>query len=639
MTHQRLKHFNDLFLFGILFWIKAFIFRLTITPPLLIKGILADLLFSIIAVAFVTLISTRRFRKVLFFVINLIFSSIWFSASIYFNYYGSVPTYLTLTSLDQVGKIGQSITASIQTYNYIYFVDILIMLMIYIVNKAVRAKSQKNIKGNEARGRVVLFSMIMLVAALIISGGLIRQTQTITNEKELARHLGIYHYQIAFALQKEKQQVVKHEISEEERQQLLTQIETILHYDETSEKLYTGIAEGTNVIMIQLEAFQNFLIGLEVNGQAVTPFLNEFVKSNFYFSNVYQQIGEGNTSDAEFLANTGAYPQGNLAMSKLVGLKEVPSLPRLLKAHQYEAYTFHVNDVTFWKRNELYPALGFTSYYDKESFVNDNFNYFGASDEELYRVVFDELQQKDLAGESYYAHLITTSSHHPFVIPEQYQTFNLPQHLVDTQLGHYIQAAHYVDEQLAHFVEKLTESKMMDHTTLVIYGDHYGLQQQDNPAQWVSEQLGINYHDTLTRFNIPLIIAVPNVQGEHITLTGGQVDILPTLVNLLGVSLSQTDLLLFGQDLLNSETNTIGIRYYMPTGTFINESVFYVPGDSFETGQAIDIHTFEPVEDLSLLEDDYQYILKLMRASDSYTSHYRALNDDTVKEGEKNVLE
>src|SRR5690606_4439291 len=126
---------------------------------------------------------------------------------------------------------------------------------------------------------------------------------------------------------------------------------------------------------------------------------------------------------------------------------------------------------------------------------------------------------------------ITTSGHHPFVIPEQYQTLNLPESLLDTQLGHYLQTAHYVDEQLALFVGKLVESGMLDHTTLVLYGDHFGLQQQDNPAQWVSEQLNIPYHDTLSRFNIPFILAVPNIKGEQIKLTGGQVDILPTLLN------------------------------------------------------------------------------------------------------------
>ena len=627
MFHH-VKYYQDIILFGLLLWLKAIVFRLIVLPPILMKGVFSDLLFSVIIVSLVTILTSRRVRKYVLYGINIIVSLIWFSASTYQNYYGSIPTYLTLTSLGQVGQIGESISASIQPIYYIFALDLLIILIIFVINKFRKRSSFTFINVSPRRSKVVLVSVIALVASLILSAGLIYQSKSIVNEKELARHLGLYHYQVAYALKSDKQVNTSTTLTEEERQQLMSQIKDMLAEQNQSEKAYTGVAAGTHVLTIQLEAFQNFLIGLEVNGQVITPFLNEFVQSNFYFDHVYQQIGEGNTSDAEFLANTGAYPQGDLAMSKLVGQKEVQSLPRLLKQHQYSTYTFHVNDVSFWNRNELYPALGFDKYYEKADFVNDEFNFFGASDEELYRVAFEQLQQKDEAGENFYAHLIATSGHHPFVIPEQFQTLQLPESLQGTQLGHYLQAAHYVDKQLGLFVAELEESGMLAQTTLVIYGDHFGLQQQDNPPEWVSEQLGIVYHDTLTRFNIPLIIAVPGVQGEHVSLTGGQVDIVPTVLNLLGITTDDTEMILFGEDLLNSETNTIGIRYYMPTGTFINEDVFYVPGDQFSTGTAIDRDTFQPITDLSSLEEDYNYIMEVMKASDRYTSNYRKVITD-----------
>lgn len=105
----------------------------------------------------------------------------------------------------------------------------------------------------------------------------------------------------------------------------------------------------------------------------------------------------GNTSDAEFMSNTSIYPIGTLAMSTGFGDRELPSLPRLLRDKGYEAYTFHVNQVGFWNRNELYPALGFNGYYDKDYFTNDHFNAFGASDEQLYITGVEkmaELQKK-----------------------------------------------------------------------------------------------------------------------------------------------------------------------------------------------------------------------------------------------------
>src|SRR5690606_37720784 len=117
--------------------------------------------------------------------------------------------------------------------------------------------------------------------------------------------------------------------------------------------LYFGAAKGKNLIVIQLEAFQNFVIGLSVLDQEITPNLNRLKSSSFYFPYFYQQIGEGNTSDAEFISNTSLYPLGSPAMSKLVGGKTVESLPRILSSYGYETMTMHVNDVSFWQRDEL----------------------------------------------------------------------------------------------------------------------------------------------------------------------------------------------------------------------------------------------------------------------------------------------
>src|SRR5690606_5614209 len=127
-----------------------------------------------------------------------------------------------------------------------------------------------------------------------------------------------------------------------------------------------GAAKDRNLIIVQLESFQNFLIGLEIGGHEITPRLNELIKDSFYFSNVYQSIGQGNTSDAEFVVNTGFYPPAQAAASQAYGNKELPGLPRLLSDRGYAALTFHTNDVKFWNRVQMYPALGFNRYFDME---------------------------------------------------------------------------------------------------------------------------------------------------------------------------------------------------------------------------------------------------------------------------------
>src|SRR5690606_35813216 len=123
--------------------------------------------------------------------------------------------------------------------------------------------------------------------------------------------------------------------------------------------------------------------------------------------------------------------------------------------------------------------------------------------------------------------LITVSSHHPYQIAEQFQKLTLPESLIGTQLGNYLQTIHYVDEQLGILIEQLKQEKLWDSSMLVLYGDHFGLQPKDNDAKWVGEQLGIQYDELISRFNIPFIIHIPDLKGETIEQVGGQIDIVP----------------------------------------------------------------------------------------------------------------
>jgi lipoteichoic acid synthase len=181
---------------------------------------------------------------------------------------------------------------------------------------------------------------------------------------------------------------------------------------------------------------------------------------------------------------------------------------------------------------------------------------------------------------------------------------------------------HYTDQQLGIFIEQLQHKGILEHSIVAIYGDHFGLQPKDNDPAWVSEQLGIPYHEIITRMNVPFIVAVPDVPGDTIDQVGGQLDMLPTILNLLGISEEQSELILFGSDMLNVETNTIGARYYLPTGSFFNDEVLFIPGTGFNDGTAISLDTYQKMDLNEQLRADYNYVLQLMSMSDLYTSSY-----------------
>jgi phosphoglycerol transferase MdoB-like AlkP superfamily enzyme len=145
-----------------------------------------------------------------------------------------------------------------------------------------------------------------------------------------------------------------------------------------------------------------------------------------------------------------------------------------------------------------------------------------------------------------------------------------------------------------------------------------GLQQKENDPAWIEEVLGVKYHENISRFNIPFLVHVPGVKGMTVKGVGGQVDMMPTVANLLGISLETEGYTVFGKDLLNTSKNVIGMRYYMPTGSFFNDEIMFIPGKGFEDGTAVDLDTFEQVEDFSQYRVDYDYILELMKLSDEY---------------------
>jgi len=600
--------------------LKLILFRVMVLDDLSWNGIASDAAAVGLLMALPACIWIGRWRVAFQTIIAITISTIWFSVAIYYSYYGNVPSYLTLSNLNQVGQIGESIRSSLEPYMALFYIDFPIIAVLLLVSRQKRQRSIQWTFSKESFWRPRRVALIAATICLLVVVLSLLGSRSIENSHALAKRLGVLTYQFVAG---KTETVNSADLTQEELDELQQQVKAWLEEQNHPEQLlYRGVAKDSNLIVVQVEAMQNFVIGLEVNGQTITPYLNELAQQSLYFPNIFQQIAEGNTSDAEYLMNTGSYPNAAQSTSKQLTGKKAYSLPRLLEQHGYESYTFHVNDVTFWNRNEMYPALGFTRYYDKPSFENDEFNSWGASDEQLFKVALQKMTELDQRNQPFYAQMVTVSSHHPFKIPEQYQQLELPEELVDTQLGHYLQAMRYVDQQLKSFMEQLETSGLLEKSVVMIYGDHFGLQPKDNAASWVSEQLGIAYHDTVSRMNIPLFIKAPGIEGERIEQVGGQIDMLPTVLNLLGITEQGTELIMFGSDLLNTITNIVGVRYYLPTGSFFNDEVLFVPGQSFKDGQAISFETLQPVELTADMEKDYHYIMEIMSLSDLYTSHY-----------------
>ena len=382
---------------------------------------------------------------------------------------------------------------------------------------------------------------------------------------------------------------------------------------------FWGLAEGRNVIIIQVEALQNFLINTYYEGQELTPVLNKMISEDtFYFNNYYYQVGGGNTSDAEFAVNNSLYGPDSNAAYMLYPDNTYHGLPYLLKDNGYSsAHVFHGYVREFWNREYAYPNQGFDDFISLENFdPTDSFN-MGLSDRQLFKQSMNWIKTYK---EPFYAFYITLSSHHPFGTPLDVREIKLKEEDEQTLFGLYLMATNYVDTCIGEFMDMLKEEGLYDNSVIVIYGDHYALNNTDHANVTKMNALLGRPYSLFDVFSVPLIIHVP---GSGVTKTistaGGHVDVLPTLLYLLGIKNDKA--VMFGQNLIEAKEGFVPEQTHVAVGSFINDKVFFQrPFTDIETNYRVYLK-----DDLSL--QDFHDYLDQMKRSEKIIEDCRHLLD------------
>lgn len=267
--------------------------------------------------------------------------------------------------------------------------------------------------------------------------------------------------------------------------------------------------------------------------------------------------------------------------------KDVRGLPAVLDEAGYHTATFHANAVSFWNRQDMCRSLGFAQYFDTDYFGTEDTISYGTSDEIFYKKTVEKLGKLSNNGSRFFGHLISLSSHFPFNLPDNKKRFaiGLPDEYNGSIVGSYIEAVSYADYAFGKFVEELKSQGLYEETMIAVNRDHQGLQTKNKTDQKLVEKLVVReYHPVLDHLNVPLVLRVPGLSnGQVVETAGGLVDIYPTLINLLGLDVSKETV--FGTDLLNTDQNVIGIRFYAPTGTYVNNNYAFAPGEAKDSGQ------------------------------------------------------
>ena len=369
------------------------------------------------------------------------------------------------------------------------------------------------------------------------------------------------------------------------------------HYAEPN-KDYFGIAKGRNVIYVHLESFQQFLIDykLQADGKEyeVTPFLNSLYHSNstLAFSNVFNQVKAGKTSDAETMIETGLFGlnQGSF-MVNYGGTNTQQAAPFILsKNGGYTSAVFHGNTGSFWNRNTAYKQWGYNYFFDASYFTKqDDTNSFqyGLNDKIMLK---DSIKYLEHLQQPFYAKYITVSNHYPYTTSLIGDEIGFPlAKTKDETINGYFATANYLDSSVKALFDYLKESGLYDNSIIVLYGDHFGISQTRNPnlAPLVGKtsETWSNYDNAMMQ-RVPYMVVIPGMdKGKIIDTYGGQVDMLPTLEHLLGID--SKNYLQVGQDMLSTQHQQIvafrsSNNFVTPKYTSFNGRTYYT-----QTGEEI----------------------------------------------------
>ncbi|MFX3636432.1 MAG: LTA synthase family protein [Candidatus Pristimantibacillus sp.] len=610
-TPKRLFSTTPILVFSLIVLLKSFLTWMVVFEGPSWTTLLKEVPFALIVFCLIEWFATKR-KLTYYLAANLLMTAILFAVLMYYKYYGVIVTYLALQQVNQVTAVSNSVFSLMDPYYLLVFIDILVMGYFLIRRKSKKGQYWKTASQKRMKRSIVATLFGISIALCLFN---ILPNRASMNEIVKAEQMGILNYEAYTIFSNKTLDLVDpSEISQ-------NKINELKNIEKPAAPQLYKTASGKNLIILQIESFQNFLVNLKIDGKEITPNINKLANENYYFKHFYQGVGQGNTSDAEFIVNTSYYIPPNGAATQVYANKQLPSLPKLLKTGGYDTATFHTNVVEFWNRGELYKALGFDRYYDKAFYGEEDNIFFGASDEVLYKKTAEELDRMNQADNPFYAQVISMTAHHPFTIPESKYKMELPERYEGTFVGDYIRAQNYADYALGLFIDDLKQRGIWDDSLIVLYGDHLGLpiySLDRDDKDLMQEIYGREYSYT-DMINIPLVIASTGITEPKVfDQLGGQVDIVPTVANLLGFSMDNQ--IHFGQDLLNSSTyNLLPQRYYLPSGSFVSSKELFLSGSGYDDG------THHPLagdgnEAPEATEDEYNRALELLKLSDSYVS-------------------
>ncbi len=536
---------------------------------------------------FLTLISVKGFKTTLI-IYTIIANAFLFGDILYGRYYS---TPLSISLIDQItflGAVSGSAATLVTSQDMLIWLDVLILLILSLYLKKFSFKIGY---GYRFVGSFVMFLLFANMSLIFYEDSYTERYEY--NKKEIGEELGVYTYHYTDF----KRYIVgKFEASRPVGKEDLALIENANQANNNTNDL-TGILEGKNVIVLQMEAFQNFVINEEINGIEVTPVLNSLIQENsIYASNFYYETAGGNTVDAELLTSTSMFPTYSGSAFYLYPNNYYISTPLILKKLGYRANSYHAYEGSFWNRQIMHNTLGYERYYSKEDFDYEEEDVLGWSlnDKKFLKESLDKTIEAT-QGDNFYSYMIMLTSHYPY---EGFYNGDFTWFLGRTEgevpvFERYLNSMQYVDSAIGEFIEYLKEKDLYEDTVIVIIGDHGGLFNDERLDMVNVLGLEATKEQYAKLETVPFIIHNPSLNTSiTIDKVSGQKDIMATLGNLMNFDIPYT----FGRDILDDEYEGIAIKRY--GNVYTNDFIFLQDEETF-----YDFETLEEITEERLIEE------------------------------------
>ncbi|MEI2355918.1 LTA synthase family protein [Mesobacillus zeae] len=552
----------------ILLWLKTYIVYKT-SFEIKIENFRQELILLINPLSFlmfvlgISLFMKEKHQKRFILGTSFLISAILFANVVFYRFFNDFLTVPVLFQTSNMSDLGSSVNELVNVTDLFYFADFLILAVLikwkpHFMEYPVYTKI----------GRRAYFLVAVAIAFFNLGLAEAERPQLLTrtfDREMLVKNIGTYNYHLydVFLQSKSSAQRAMADGSE------LAEIDNYVraNHKEPSSDMF-GIAKNKNIILISMESTQSFVINNTVNGEEVTPFLNDFIKESYYFDNFYHQTGQGKTSDSEFVVENSLYPLSRGAVFFTHSGNKFNATPKILSEKGYYTASLHANNKSFWNRDIMYKTLGYKRFYSLPDYeVNEeNSVGWGMKDVDFFQQSVEHLKEMP---KPFYAKFITLTNHFPFDLDEE-DRYIEPYTSNDKTVNNYFPTVRYTDEALKLFIQKLKDEGLYDDSVIILYGDHYGISENHNRA--MSEYLGTEVTPFVSAQlqRVPLIVHIPGQKGGTISTVSGQIDLKPTILHLLGIE-TKNDLE-FGTDLFAKDRPDFAV---LRDGSFITKNHVY----------------------------------------------------------------